>query len=406
MKNNSPRLSGRIPFRPLSAAVYIAVIVAAAALLFIGSRIAGRDVAFYNGTVIGPRFEKGKVTEITHQEVDERVNSSGSIVRDIDLYFNVELLSGPDKGSTAEVMQTLRHTVGAVNNMTKITEVGDRVLIRWVSEEASPQWQFVQLVRTNKLLILAIALFVILIVFGRIKGIQILISIGFTLSAVFAFFVPSILSGINIYFSAILVCVYSIMMTFIVVNGFSKKTLCAGMGALCGIAASGLLSLGMNKFMSMSGYLDESSLELTYIAAAKPIDLRAILFAAVLIGALGVIMDVSMSIASSMWELKESGEGGMKALFRSGLNIGRDITGTMANTLILAYIGGSLTEVLLLITANTSLPYLMNREVVVAELLQTLIGVFSILFTIPLTALICSIFYTRAKGGAAPARAN
>ncbi|MBP5165805.1 MAG: YibE/F family protein [Oscillospiraceae bacterium] len=279
--------------------------------------------------------------------------------------------------------------------MTKESEVGDKVLIRFVGEEADPQWQFVQLIRTDKLLILALILFVILIIFGRIKGIQILISICFTCCAVFTFFVPSILSGINIYFSAVLVCVYAIIMTFLIVNGFHRKTLCAMIGALCAIAASGLLSLLMNKIMSMSGYLDESSLELTYLAMDKPISLRAILFAAVLIGALGVIMDVSMSIASSMWELRESSEtADFRALFSSGLNIGRDITGTMANTLILAYIGGSLTEVLLLVTANTSLPYLLNREVVIAEILQTLIGVFSILFAIPLTAFICAVLYT------------
>ncbi|MCR4770695.1 MAG: YibE/F family protein [Oscillospiraceae bacterium] len=376
--------------------LYAAVAVVAALLLFLGNRIAGKDVAFYNGTEIGPRMEKGKVVEITDEEIYERENSSGNLVRDIDVYFRVRLSSGENKGDTVDAMQSLRYTVGAVNRMTKETEVGDRVLIRYVGEDAEPQWQFVQLIRTNKLLILAIILFVILIIFGRIKGIQIMISIGFTCCAVFLFFVPSILSGISIYFSAVLVCIYSIIMTFLIVNGFHRKTFCAMIGALCGIAASGLLSLLMNRFMSMSGYLDESSLELTYLAMEKPIDLRAVLFAAVLIGALGVIMDVSMSIASSMWELRESSnESDFRTLFRSGLNIGRDITGTMANTLILAYIGGSLTEVLLLVTANTSLPYLLNREVVIAEILQTLIGVFSILFTIPLTALICAALYTK-----------
>ena len=378
--------------------LYASVAIAAALLLFIGNRAVGKDVAFYNGTEIGPRMEKGKVVEIADEEVYERVNSRGKTVRDVDLLLKVKMLSGENRGETVEAMQSLRYTVGAVNRMTKPSEVGDKVLIRFVSEEAEPQWQFVQLIRTDKLLVLAIVLFVILIVFGRIKGIQILISIGFTCSAVFLFFVPSILAGVNIYLSSVLVCVFSIATTFVIVNGFHKKTLCAGVGALSGIAASGLLSLLMNAYMSMSGYLSESSLELTYLDTAEPIDLRAILFAAVLIGALGVIMDVSMSIASSMWELKESSpDSGFRSLFRSGLNIGRDITGTMANTLILAYIGGSLTEVLLLITANTSLSYLLNREVVVAEILQTLIGVFSILFTIPLTALICALLYTKNK---------
>ena len=133
---------------------------------------------------------------------------------------------------------------------------------------------------------------------------------------------------------------------------------------------------------------------MTYISTGTPIDLKAIIFAAILIGALGAIMDVSMSISSSLWEVKEkSGATSFNTLFRSGMNIGRDVMGTMANTLILAYIGSSLSIVLLLSAYSTSLIYLLNREMIVVEILQALVGSFGILFAMPLTSFICAIIY-------------
>ncbi|MBP5750236.1 MAG: YibE/F family protein, partial [Firmicutes bacterium] len=81
-------------------------------------------------------------------------------------------------------------------------------------------------------------------------------------------------------------------------------------------------------------------------------------------------------------------------LLRSGFNIGRDVMGTMANTLVLAYIGSSLCTILLLITYSGSMRELLNRENIIVELLQALIGSSAILLTMPLTSAICSFLYT------------
>ena len=106
-------------------------------------------------------------------------------------------------------------------------------------------------------------------------------------------------------------------------------------------------------------------------------------------------MDVSMSPSSSLAELKEQA-GGMTStqLTRSGMVIGRDIMGTMANTLILAYIGSSLSVTLLLAAYNSSSPLLLfNTEMILVELLQAVAGSLGILLTIPLTSIICGILY-------------
>jgi uncharacterized membrane protein len=109
-------------------------------------------------------------------------------------------------------------------------------------------------------------------------------------------------------------------------------------------------------------------------------------------------MDVAMSISSSLWEIKEkAGRINFETLFRSGLTIGRDIMGTMANTLILAYIGSSLSVVLILSVYSNSLMNLFNMEMIVVEILQALAGSLGILFAMPLTAVICSAVFLKSK---------
>jgi uncharacterized membrane protein len=135
----------------------------------------------------------------------------------------------------------------------------------------------------------------------------------------------------------------------------------------------------MDRTLALTGVLSEESVYLTYLPMETPIDLKAIIFAAIVIGAIGAIMDVAMSISSALWEIAGTSESAsFETLFRSGINIGRDVMGTMANTLILAYIGSSLSVVLLISVYSSSLLYLLNREMIVVEILQALVGSFGI----------------------------
>ena len=124
-----------------------------------------------------------------------------------------------------------------------------------------------------------------------------------------------------------------------------------------------------------------------YINADTVIDLRGVIFAAIVIGALGATMDVAMSIASSLDEiLYHKPDIRDWELMRSGLNIGRDIMGTMANTLVLAYVGSSLHMILLLLAYNNDIGSIINRETIAVELLQSVAGSIGILLTVPSTA--------------------
>ena len=152
----------------------------------------------------------------------------------------------------------------------------------------------------------------------------------------------------------------------------------------------------MSNILSLTGVIDEDSIYILQLTSANPIDLKAIIFAAIIIGAMGAIMDTAMSISSSLWEVSiHSGKPTFDALFKSGMNIGRDVMGTMTNTLILAYIGSSLSIVLLFVAYNSSLLYLFNIEMIIVEVLQALIGSLGILLTMPITSFICAALYTK-----------
>lgn len=146
--------------------------------------------------------------------------------------------------------------------------------------------------------------------------------------------------------------------------------------------------------------IDEESYYLTMLQGKQPIDVKAIIFGCIIIGALGAIMDIAMDIASSLTEIKRHAQDiPFSEMLHSGMTIGRDVIGTMSNTLVLAYIGSSLSSILLLITYSSSFFELINREVVIVDLLQALIGSLAILLTIPFTAFVCALMYTKEYTG-------
>jgi len=195
---------------------------------------------------------------------------------------------------------------------------------------------------------------------------------------------------------SIVTAIYIVVMTLIIVYGGNKKSFVAALGCVAGILLSGILTFIMANVLELTGLLDEDSMHLLYINDKNPIDLRAIIFGSVILGAIGAVMDVSMSIASSLNELVENmDKPTFSQVIKSGFEIGRDMMGTMANTLILAYIGSSLSVLLLYCAYNSSFIYLINKEIIIVELLQSLIGSIGILMVIPFATFISAKVYLR-----------
>ena len=329
--------------------------------------------------------------------VDGSFDDSGEQKKDTYIYFTARITSGDEKGKYVDAVQIIEGT--SIVDPTRVEKGRKIILMDNVGyENADSAYVLFEFVRTDALFLLLILFCLLLIVFGRSKGFNTIISMVFTILAVFAVFVPGVLSGKNIYVWSILCCAYITVMTLMIVQGINKKSITAGIGCISGVCIAGCLFVLTDTAIRLTGNTTEEMVHLLYLDTPRPIDLKSIIFAAIIIGAVGAIMDVAMSVSSALYEIREnSPEISFSRLFRSGMAIGRDMMGTMSNTLVLAYIGSSLSTVVMLFAYEQPLIETLNREMIIVDILQAIVGSFGILFTIPLTSLISSALYTGQK---------
>jgi len=275
---------------------------------------------------------------------------------------------------------------------------GDTVIVAYEKSPEGFQADIIDRDKSKPLLLLTILFFISVVLLGRLKGVKALFSLIFTLALIFVLMIPLLLRGYSPLISAILVSILSTIVTMLIVAGTNYKSYSAMIGTLGGVFIAGVLSVLCVAVMRLSGLVEQESAYLQSIS--EQIDLRGILVCGIIIGALGAVMDVSISIASSISEVKQANPAlSLKALYKAGVNIGSDIIGTMTNTLILAYSGSSLTVMLLLVAQRSDFPLIrvMNFDFIASEVLRALAGSIGMLTAIPITALTAAYFHTRRK---------
>ena len=371
--------------------IFLLTIVFSILYLVFGHKAATKNPVDFGSSDIRP--QKVKVTQIIDPEYHKVVYGEFQTGDEI-ILFEAEYTKGFRKGDRIQAVQSI-DSMYAIE-MRKV-QPGDTIIIYENQNTAVPEvkFMFAEYQRVNFIWFLCGVFVVILLVMGRRNGVNTLVSLFFTIASIFYVFIPAVLSGGNIYIWSISTCIYIIIMTLLIISGFSRKSLAAMIGCSSGVLVAGVLTVTAQKVCHMTGLTTEDSLYLLFLNPENPIDLKAIVFAAIILGAVGAIMDVSMSLSSSLSEMKEQvGNMTSAQLTRSGMVIGRDIMGTMANTLILAYIGSSLSVTLLLAAYNANNPMLLfNGEMILVELLQAVAGSLGILLTIPLTSIVCGILY-------------
>lgn len=380
-----------------NAIIWVLTVMISLSIIFMGNKIVMKDAQIFmsadNETV------RGEVVEVIDSVSDVMDLGNDTVLENTWVGFKCEIKNGDEAGTVVDAIQTI-DGMYAGSQYVRPVEVGDQVMIISSDNEFSnlPIWQFSDYYRMDKIYILAGIFFLAILLIGRWKGVNTILSLGFTFCFVFLVFVPSVMAGYNAYIWSTITCIFTIVMTLLLINSTSKKTLATIIGCISGtiIAAAGTVI--MSKVMELTGFVDEHSHYLTMLDTPQPIDLRAIIFAAIIIGAVGAIMDVAMDISSSLYELSEHvPDITFGRLCKSGMAIGRDIMGTMANTLVLAYIGSSLSCIMILLTYAASMMDLLNREVIIVELLTAILGSLAILMTVPCTVVTCGILYIGRK---------
>ena len=309
-------------------------------------------------------------------------------------HLELEILSGPYKGAVLE----------AINYLTAYANVdcdlGTRVIVRLdVDENGDPYVVSIPNYDRGIVLMGMLAVFaLLLILIGGKKGIMALLGLIYTLAGIWFLLIPMVLKGAPSIPSAIFIAALTAVASLLMLTGFSRKTLCAGLGCVCGVAAAGLFAWIVGIITPISGFNMSEAEELVLRAYDTPLEIRGLLVSGILIAALGAVMDVAMSIASACHELRTvDPEITSGRLFRSGMNIGRDAMGTMANTLILAFAGASFNMLLLFQVYHYPLIQIINSDTMAIELIQSVAGSVGIILTVPLVSMFSALLLGKRK---------
>ena len=300
-----------------------------------------------------------------------------------------EVSQGEHKGEICELDNPNAYHIGAYGGE------GTRIvaLVR-VAEDGTLKGTVYNHDRTPMIYLLLGLFALVTVLVGGKKGFATLYALAFTFLCVICMYIPLLYVGCNGILAAILTSITILAASIYILNGWSVKTLCAIIGTTLGVAVSGLLAMIIGHSFHLSGYNMDEVESMVYIANSSRMKIADILYAGVLISSLGAVMDVSVSIVAAMDEVHQHAQGlSRKELFASGMRVGKDMIGTMSNTLILAYTG-SATGIMMNAYAN-DMPYLrlMSYNSVVVEILVGLCGTIGVILTVPLQAFITVLFF-------------
>lgn len=329
-------------------------------------------------------------------EVGPLVETGGEFYKGQVQAVTLEITSGDYKGEIFEVDNNLAENVA----YNIIVEEGDKIVVSIAEGGLSggPDVNIADHYRGDYLLYLSLIFIVLIIIIGRLKGLRALVSLIITIAAILYILLPAILKGINPVPVSIGIAIAVTIITIFLIGGISQKSVAAIIGTSIGVLVAGLISYLVGSQINLTGMSADEATILLYIPQEITFDFRNLLFAGIILGALGAIMDVGMSIASSIDEIyKANNQLSVKELFDSGMNVGKDIMGTMINTLILAYAGTSIPLLLVFMAYETSMTKIINMDIIATEIVRSLSGSIGLILTIPITALIASILIRGAK---------
>lgn len=337
-------------------------------------------------------YEKAEVTAVLSDDAEaDYENAEGRRVGTQEL--EIRILTGTHKD---EIM-SLTNYMSALFNVD--LEKGDNIIVRIMTDENGAYYASV--FNYDRGMVIGgfvLIFFVLLAVLGGKKGIGALLGLLFTLACVWFILIPALIIGLPIIAVTVGIIIITSVCALILLNGISEKTWCAILGCVIGVITAGAIAALVGHITPINGFNMSEAENLILYGAEKGLKISGLLVCGVLISALGAVMDVALGIASSVNELSlQNPKAKAKELFHSGMNIGKDAMGTMANTLILAFAGSSLNMLILVQTYDIPFRQLINTDYICIEIIQSISGAMGILLTVPIVAFISARLMTREK---------
>lgn len=337
-------------------------------------------------TTLGYSYENAKVIEV----VEDNLSPDG--VRVGYQMLKVQLTSGEYKGEIVNATSAEGNLFGAV------CKKGDSVVVHM---SVSGDSKNVSVYSKDRIVAVAafVGIFLLLIcVIGGKNGVKSVIGLVFMFVAIFMIYIPLIYRGFSPFWAAVIITIITTIVTMYLISGIAVKTLCAILGTVIGVLLAGLSAWLFGRVADIDGYNVSNIETLAYVGQITNIQIGGLLFSGILIASLGAVMDVAMSVSSAISEIHDKApQLGCLELFKSGMNVGRDMMGTMSNTLILAFVGSAVSELVINYAYNLPFRQIINSYNIGIEIMQGVSGSIGVILTVPAVAVVTAWMLTRGE---------
>lgn len=338
-------------------------------------------------------YIKGTVTEI----LEENSEVSGAAAEYAAGYQKVQvrLSEGDHKGEILEIENYI-----TAQHLVKVTKGSRVVVCADEPEQAEPYYTIYNYDRSSGIWLIAAAFLLLVVLIGKKRGLMSCIGLVFTILMVAGYLLPGLYEGQNGFLLTVITVTASCAVTCFCIGGLQKKTLLNLISAVLGGVSAGVVYWIFMAILHITGCNLDAADDLVLIAQVTGLRLGDVLLSGVMVSALGAVMDVAVSMGASLGEISGlNPEMGRTELFRSGMNIGRDMIGTMTNTLILAFAGSSLATLMVLISYGVQYNQLMSSNFLTLEAAQGIAGSMAVVLTVPISAAVCAVGYGHLNKG-------
>lgn len=334
-------------------------------------------------------YEKGTVTQILTDSCEREEAAENGWRGEQRLL--IEVTSGQYKGQTLMA----DNAVGIYTDYEP-AQVGQSVVLHISTDADGTRRATVYTHDREPMIYVIVGLFILVtILVGGKTGAKSILGLILTVAVLLCVFLPLLAKGWPPIETAFFLCALISVACFVILGGCSKKILCACIGTIAGMALAMLFGILAQKLLKIDGYQAEYADGLyNERLTGVPFEIRGLLVAGVIISALGAVMDVAMSISSAVSELKAVNPSmKMKELWLSGMNIGKDMVGTMTNTLILAILGSGLVMILYIYSTNLPWNQFMSSSFLGIEVVSSVASAIGVILAVPLTTLASAAVY-------------
>lgn len=333
----------------------------------------------------GISYQRGTVIQVLSQSLEESPLGSGML-------GSQDLAVRLRDGSEIQMTNYLTDT----HNI--LAEEGSKVIICVDAPDGvEPYYTVYNYDRTSALVLIFAVFILLMMLVGGKQGANAVLALAVSLLLIVRFTVPAIYRGGSPIAVGAITVFAATAVTLLLLHGATVRALLAAGVTLAGEGTACMLFAASSALLHVGGFQTDQAEGLLVVAQNTGLHLKTLLFAATMIASLGAVMDVAVSLLSALWELKQQGTQDGGQLFRSGMNIGKDMIGTMSNTLIFAFAGNALATMLSLTAYGVQSAQLLNSDYIALEIAQGLCGTGGVILTVPIASAAAAALFSRWK---------